>query len=51
MEFPVSVALLNCLFKSACDLTVQFVIAAVVVAFVVAQALPAASVLSYDSFN
>ena len=46
MEFPVSVALLNYLLKSACDLTVPFV-----TAFVVAQSSPAASVLSSKSFN
>ena len=49
MEFPVSEALLNYLLKSACDLTVPFV--TVVVAFVVAQSSPAASVLSSKSFD
>ena len=48
MEFPVSVALLNYLLKSACDLTVPFVTAVVVVGFVVAQSSPAVSVLSFD---
>ena len=51
MEFPVSVALLNYLLKSACDLTIPFVTAVVVVAFVVAQSSPAASVLSSESFD
>ena len=51
MEFPVSVALLNYLLKSACDLTIPFVTAVVVVTFVVAQSSPAASVLSSESFD
>ena len=52
MEFPVSVALLIYLSKSACDLTVPFVTAVVVVvAFVVAQSSLAASVLSFELFG
>ena len=44
--------LLNYLLKSACDLTVPFVTAVVVVvAFVVAQSSPTASVLSSESFD
>ena len=51
MEFPVSIVLLNYLLKSVWDLTVPFVTAVVVVAFVVAQPSPAASVLSSESFD
>ena len=51
MEFPVSIALLNNLLKCACDLTVPFVTPVVVVAFVVAQSSPAASMLSSESFD
>ena len=50
MEFPVSVALLNYLLKSACDLIVPFA-TAVVVAFVVVQSSTAASMLSSESFD
>ena len=51
MEFPVSVALLNYLLKSACDMSVPFYTAVVVVAFIVAHSSPAASVLSSESFD